>query len=131
MKKSFAIDFDGTLATYNGWKGALHLGEPHKGAVEFVNKALAQGHEIVLHTCRTTVVTSEGSVDRNNFVSQKTMIAKLQDWLRQAGIAEGVKIWSQAGKPHCDCYMDDKGLSVRPKDNPEVWQELADSLLAE
>lgn len=32
------IDFDGVLATYTGWKGEDHYGEPLRGAKEFLEK---------------------------------------------------------------------------------------------
>lgn len=130
MKKTtFAIDFDGTLATYDGWKGALHLGEPHKGAVEFVNKALEMGHEVILHTCRTTIVTPEGSVDRDHFVSQEEMVSVLQKWMKSYGIRDGVQIWTEPGKPHCDAYIDDKGVSVRPKFDKKAWANMTKRFL--
>ncbi len=36
--KSVAIDLDGVLATYDGWKGADHIGKPIDGARAFLKE---------------------------------------------------------------------------------------------
>lgn len=52
-KHHFAIDLDGTLLAYCGWKGEDHFGDPLPGAVEWVKAALADGHEVTVFTTRT------------------------------------------------------------------------------
>lgn len=46
------VDFDGTLATYDGWKGAAHCGEPIGAMVFRVKKWLAEGWEVRIFTAR-------------------------------------------------------------------------------
>ena len=46
------VDFDGTLATYDGWMGAGNLGEPITVMVDRVKRWFAQGDEIVIVTAR-------------------------------------------------------------------------------
>ena len=47
-----AIDFDGTLATYNTWIGADHVGEAIQPMVERVKRWLAAGWEVRIFTAR-------------------------------------------------------------------------------
>lgn len=47
-----AVDLDGTLAAYNGWKGVEHIGEPIQPVLRRVKAALAAGYEVVVFTAR-------------------------------------------------------------------------------
>ena len=46
------VDFDGTLATYHGWKGDDHTGEPIEPMVRLVRKLLHEGKDVRLFTAR-------------------------------------------------------------------------------
>lgn len=46
------VDFDGTLAHYDGWKGEDHLGEPIPAMVERVKRWLAEGKRVKIFTAR-------------------------------------------------------------------------------
>ncbi|MFM0095706.1 hypothetical protein PQQ87_08835 [Paraburkholderia nemoris] len=46
------VDLDGTLAEYNGWKGAGHIGAPIKPMVERVKRWLAEGRDVRIFTAR-------------------------------------------------------------------------------
>jgi len=46
------VDLDGTLASYDGWKGPDHIGEPIPKMVRFVRDLMDQGHEIRIFTAR-------------------------------------------------------------------------------
>src|SRR5437879_6394361 len=50
--RSIAVDFDGTLATYHGFKGVEELGEPIPAMVQKVKRALAEGAEVTIFTAR-------------------------------------------------------------------------------
>jgi hypothetical protein len=45
------VDLDGTLAHYDGWKGADHIGEPIAPMVERVKRWLSEGHEVRVFHC--------------------------------------------------------------------------------
>lgn len=51
-KKVIAVDLDGTLAHYDGWKGVDHIGEPIPRMVDAVWNAHSKGHKVVLFTAR-------------------------------------------------------------------------------
>ena len=46
------VDFDGTLATYDGYKGDDHTGEPIEPIVKLVRKWLHEGKMVKLFTAR-------------------------------------------------------------------------------
>jgi hypothetical protein len=46
------VDLDGTLAKYEGWKGADHIGEPVPAMVDRVKRMLADGTEVRIFTAR-------------------------------------------------------------------------------
>lgn len=52
-KQHFAIDLDGTLLQYDGWKGETVFGDAMPGAIPWVNHRLANGHKITVFTTRT------------------------------------------------------------------------------
>ena len=51
-EKIVSIDFDGVLAKYEGFKGPTVLGEPIKGAKEFVQNIIDSGFTPVIFTAR-------------------------------------------------------------------------------
>jgi hypothetical protein len=50
--KVVAVDLDGTLATYDGWKGEEHFGTLRKGAKKAMKEFQAKGYHIIIHTTR-------------------------------------------------------------------------------
>lgn len=55
------VDLDGTLAKYEGWQGATHIGEPVPAMVERVKRWLADGWEVRVFTAR---VSHDNSMER-------------------------------------------------------------------
>lgn len=50
--KYVAIDLDGCIAQYDGWKGLDHIGEPQPNAKDAMVLLKDLGFEIIIHTCR-------------------------------------------------------------------------------
>lgn len=48
------FDLDGTLAKYNGWQGAEHIGEPVKPMVDLLQNFLSKGQEVRILTARVS-----------------------------------------------------------------------------
>ena len=65
------VDFDGTLAFYDGWKGETHLGEPIQPMVDRVKQWLIEGKEVKIFTARVT----EGP--NRNVENVRTLV---EDW---------------------------------------------------
>lgn len=64
------VDLDGTLARYEGWKGAAHIGAPIPRMLERVKGWLAEGKEVRIFTARVyhdgmSVRVHEASVARS------------------------------------------------------------------
>ena len=49
------VDLDGTLAVYDGWVSADHIGEPVPEMVSLVRNLLAKGEEVRIFTARVSV----------------------------------------------------------------------------
>lgn len=52
MSGWIGVDFDGTLAHYDGWRGGDHVGAPIMPMVERVKRWLAEGKEVRIFTAR-------------------------------------------------------------------------------
>ena len=48
----YGFDLDGTLATYDGWKGIDHIGEPVKPMVDLIRKMHDEGKVVKILTAR-------------------------------------------------------------------------------
>lgn len=107
-KRTIAIDFDGVLAKYNGWKGLDHIGKPYSGAIDFV-EGLMRDFEIVVHTCRTNPAIGDAKGQ-----SPDKLASRIYVWLKANGFPEGVKVWAGAGKPIAAVYIDDRAIHCEP-----------------
>ena len=52
MSGWIGVDLDGTLATYGGWKGIDHIGDPIMPMVERVKRWIAEGRAVKIFTAR-------------------------------------------------------------------------------
>lgn len=57
-KKTICFDLDGTLAQYDGWKGAEVIDDPYPDAVEFCKKLVADGWTIHVYSARKAWVVN-------------------------------------------------------------------------
>lgn len=55
MSGWIGVDLDGTLAMYDGWKGADQIGEPVAAMLFRVRKWIAEGREVRIFTARANV----------------------------------------------------------------------------
>jgi hypothetical protein len=49
---TIAVDLDGTILKYDGWKGEDHFGEPRVGARKALKELQRQGKLVIINTCR-------------------------------------------------------------------------------
>lgn len=54
MKHWLAVDLDGTLAYYDGWKGVEIIGAPIPEMVQRVKTWLGSGHDVRIFTARAS-----------------------------------------------------------------------------
>ncbi len=52
FRRTIAVDFDGVIAEYHGWRGRGVLGPPRKDVVEALRELHTEGWKIVVHTTR-------------------------------------------------------------------------------
>lgn len=74
MSGWIGVDFDGTLAHYDGWQGPLTFGEPIPAMVERVKAWLAAGYEI-------RVVTARVSPQDITLAEARDVIEALNQWI--------------------------------------------------
>jgi hypothetical protein len=63
MDAWIGVDLDGTLATYHGWKGIEHIGEPIPLMVERVKFWLDKGIKVKIMTARVCISQDGYSVE--------------------------------------------------------------------
>jgi hydroxymethylpyrimidine pyrophosphatase-like HAD family hydrolase len=120
-KRRIAVDFDGTLATYNGWKGVDHLGEPIPEMVEKVKTALAQGDEVTIFTARV----NPGDGNYKEALEATISLISIGQWsLKHVG--KLLPITCQKSK-HWDEFWDDRAKEVIPNTGVFI-QELVGAL---
>jgi hydroxymethylpyrimidine pyrophosphatase-like HAD family hydrolase len=73
-KRIIAVDLDGTLAEYHGWKGVTHIGKAVPSIVSALKQAQELGAEIWIFTAR---VSDDESSQASFYIN---------DWLKQHGI---------------------------------------------
>ena len=56
------VDLDGTLAKYDGWKGAGHIGEPIQPIVNLVKNLIQTGANVKIFTARVCSAQSEEDI---------------------------------------------------------------------
>jgi len=92
MAKTVALDFDGVMNTYDGWKGEDFLFDPRPGLKEFLVELKKEGYRCVIYSTRTP--------------------EKIEAWLEQHGLRKLVgKVSNQ--KPMAHVYLDDRGLTFK------------------
>lgn len=52
FSRTLAVDFDGVIAEYDGWKGRGVLGMPRKDVLDALRQLNEEGWKIVVHTTR-------------------------------------------------------------------------------
>lgn len=96
--KILALDLDGTLCEYDGWKGADHFGKPHKELVDQLYELKKRGDwAIVIFTTRATNEALRKHLDAYDVP---------YDFINKHP-------WQPPGsshKPTADVYLDDRAL---------------------
>ena len=94
-RKTVAVDLDGVLAVYDGWKGENIIGDPMPGAREFLQK-LKKKYDVVIFTSRARNVA--------------------WDWVHKHDLAKYVDeinycpVNIRFGKPVAVAYVDDRAV---------------------
>ena len=99
MSKTICFDFDGVLASYDGWKDGA-IGEPISNGVKLAKLCHKAGYKIVINTCRTHPQHGAGN--------QREQFLAIKKWLYDNKVPYD---WVEMkGKPIADVYIDDRGM---------------------
>jgi hypothetical protein len=72
------VDLDGTLARYDGWVSAVHIGAPIEDMVARVKRWLSEGKEVRIFTAR---VSHDGTTKRMHEALQARMA--IERWSKE------------------------------------------------
>ncbi len=94
-RRTIAVDFDGVIAEYDGWKGVGVLGAPRADVREVLQTLRAEGWKIIIHTTRSE--------------------QEIVDYLVRHGIVydeinRNSDYKTQGVKPVADVYWDDRAI---------------------
>ena len=103
-QKIVAIDLDGTLAHYDGWKGAEHIGTPVTDAVMICNLLHRAGVKVIVYTCRTNK-----TMNRISGIDTGRMVRDIGAWLHEWGLGY-IHVNEDEGKPFAHAYIGDRQL---------------------
>lgn len=95
LPKTIAVDFDGVIAEYDGWKGVGILGGPRRDVVSALRTLRAEGWKIVIHTTRG---------------EEEIAAYLLQHSIPHHEINRNSDYTTLGGKPVADVYWDDRAL---------------------
>jgi hypothetical protein len=113
MSGWIGVDFDGTIAHYDGWVSGDHLGAPIPNMVNRVKAWLAQGHTVKIFTARvgcTGLRTDKGNVDGDEFAAHQRKL--IEAWcIEHIGVPLEVTATKDFGMIE---LWDDRAVQVRP-----------------
>jgi hypothetical protein len=119
-KPTIAVDLDGTLAFYDGWRDRSHIGDPLPGALEGVKALVEAGFKVTVFTCRCSHETHDEFTGGYS-VEDSANIVRV--WLKQHCFPEEVAVFTGRGKPFAECYLDDRALRVAPHEDALAWPQ--------
>lgn len=89
-KRTLAIDFDGVMNLYTGWKGEDELYQPRSGLADFLNTLRRDEWTIIIYSTRDP--------------------EKIKEWLKAHKyefLIDGIS----NKKPMATCYLDDRAVN--------------------
>jgi hypothetical protein len=99
MSKTIAIDFDGVINAYSGFKGKGVFENPVQGAKDFINRLRSEGWSIIIHTTRSEEKDIENYLNLNGIEF---------DYINFN--PDSIKYDCSTKKPLADVYLDDRGI---------------------
>lgn len=119
-----AVDFDGTLATYEKWKGPEILGEPIGPMVDRVNAWLDAGDEVIIFTARA-YHDDDGKFTKEN---ADISVAAIGEWCKQH-FGQELEV-TCVKDPEIEEIWDDRAIHVE-KNTGEVTQAEVEAVTAD
>jgi len=111
MKKVICFDFDGVIATYNGWKGFDKFGKPIWKTINVMKKLKEKGYFITIFTTRADT-------------------PKLRKWLEKYGVPyDSLNSFAHnppntSFKPLWHCYIGDRSVNPINLSEEELLEQI-------
>ena len=112
--RTVAVDLDGVLAKYDGWKGLENIGDPIEGAKEFM-ASLSEKYFVLVHTAR---IANENVKTEDHIQRVKNLVV---EWLNENEIPFG-DVYTGRGKPLATAFIDDRAVSCTPQEDKEAFE---------
>ena len=108
------VDLDGTLACYDGWKGATVIGDPVPLMLDRVVKWVSEGREVRILTARVSPGKGDADVCRDAIEKwlAKHVYPKCPSWFREPRII-GIPITHEKDHRMIELW-DDRCIQVVP-----------------
>lgn len=110
-QKTVCFDFDGVIASYDGWKGFDVLGVPNDEVISCMKKLKDEGHYIVIFTTRPATPT-------------------LVKWLKDNGVPYNDINRNKhnpvmtSSKPIYHCFVDDRAVNYGGQNGEELLTQI-------
>lgn len=140
--KTIAVDLDGTLARYDGWKGIHHIGEPFPGARAFMSGLCGRFH-VIVYTTRTNYRINQrppqampslkpGDISPAPMSSRKwtkMLMAIVAGWMKAHNIPYH-EIYDGNGKPMAAAFVDDRAVPCSGKPDQQEYNRMLNAATA-
>jgi len=119
------IDLDGTLARYDGWKGATEVGEPVPAMLELVKNFIKQGVRVKIFTARVYCGES-GEPEGDRYREAQTARLAIEKWCaKHVGVILPVTCCKDFGMI---TLYDDRCIQVVPNTGETLTESVLRSL---
>ena len=108
--RSYAFDFDGVIAQYDGFKGKDHFGEPNEVVVKAIRELKKAGHSIIIYSTRGEESLRKYCTLNNIPVDYYNINPKLEG--------------ENPGKPIAYVYVDDRAVCYRNQTTENLVNEI-------
>jgi hypothetical protein len=127
-----AVDFDGTLAVYDGWCGWNQFGSPIPAMVERIRSWLAEGYTVKIFTARLAADQDPKHLNRCMVTGYRYSRQEMQDAIGEY-CEEHIGEWLEAINVKCLNMIelwDDRVIQVIPNTGRTLAEEHAAELSA-
>ena len=106
-----AVDLDGTILEYDGWKGEDHFGDPRVGARKALKELQRRGYLVVINTCRGNTQAVKDVLHENDLPYDYVNFSPYQP----PGTSDKIQ---------ADIYIDDRAVDAR-----QPWSKITKETL--
>ncbi len=107
--QTYAFDFDGVIAEYDGFKGHDHFGNPIEATVEVIKTLKNQGHKILIYSTRSAESLSK-------YCTQHSIPVDYYN--------ENPEVRTDSPKPVAYLYIDDRSIRFDGQSADQLLEEI-------